>query len=112
MAISGGGSLPFYLEEWIDAVGIRIVNAYGMTECAPAIAGRALNCHIFGTLGPATEGTELRIVDESGEEVDAGLVGEIQVRGEQVFPGYHNNDEENKKAFTDDGFLKPGIWGS
>ncbi len=111
MAISGGGSLPFYLEEWIDAVGIRIVNAYGMTECAPAIAGRALNCHIFGTLGPATEGTELRIVDESGEEVDAGLVGEIQVRGEQVFPGYHNNDEENKKAFTDDGFFKTGDLG-
>ena len=37
LAVSGGGSLPQYLDEWIDAFGIRIVNAYGMTECAPAI---------------------------------------------------------------------------
>ena len=111
MAISGGGSLPPYLEEWIDAVGIRIVNAYGMTECAPAIAGRGLNCDIFATLGPPTEGTELRIVDEAGREVAAGQVGEIQVRGDQVFPGYHNNDEENKKSFTVDRFFKTGDLG-
>jgi len=111
MAISGGGSLPPYLEEWIDAVGIRIVNAYGMTECAPAIAGRGLNCDIFATLGPPTEGTELRIVDDAGHEVENGQVGEIQVRGDQVFPGYYNNDEENKKSFTSDHFFKTGDLG-
>ncbi|MCW8892816.1 MAG: AMP-binding protein, partial [Deltaproteobacteria bacterium] len=85
MAISGGGGLPPYLEEWIDAVGIRIVNAYGMTECAPAIAGRALDCDIFGTLGPPAKNTELRIVDEAEHELGPGQAGEIQVRGEQVF---------------------------
>lgn len=111
MAISGGGSLPPYLDGWIDAIGIRIVNAYGMTECAPAIAGRSVNCDVFGTLGPPVPGTELRIVDDSGEEVTAGQVGEIQVRGEQVFPGYYKNDEENEKAFTEDGFFKTGDLG-
>ena len=111
MAISGGGSLPPYLEEWIDAVGIRIVNAYGMTECAPAIAGRGLNCDVFGTLGLPTKDTELRLVDEAGQEVAAGQVGEIQVRGEQVFSGYYKNDEENKKSFTEDGFFRTGDLG-
>lgn len=111
MAISGGGSLPPYLEEWIDAVGIRIVNAYGMTECAPAIAGRGSNCDIFATLGPPVEGTELRIVDDEGRILGPGEVGEIQVRGEQVFPGYYNNDEENDKAFTTEGFFKTGDLG-
>lgn len=111
MAISGGGSLPTYLDEWIDAIGIRIVNAYGMTECAPAIAGRALNCEIFGTLGPPTKDTELRIVAEDGRILAAGEEGEIQVRGEQVFPGYYQNDEENATAFTADGFFRTGDLG-
>ncbi|SHJ81534.1 long-chain acyl-CoA synthetase [Malonomonas rubra DSM 5091] len=111
MAISGGGSLPPYLDEWIDAIGIRIVNAYGMTECAPAIAGRALNCEIFGTLGPPIKETELQIVDEEGKLLPAGEVGEIQLRGPQVFPGYYKNDEENAKAFTEDGFFKTGDLG-
>lgn len=111
MAISGGGSLPPYLDEWIDAIGIRIVNAYGMTECAPAIAGRALNCEIFGTLGPPTKGTDLRIIGEEGQLLPAGQVGEIQLRGEQVFPGYYDNEEENAKAFSEDGFFKTGDLG-
>ncbi len=111
MAISGGGSLPPYLDEWIDAIGIRIVNAYGMTECAPAIAGRSVSCDVFGTLGPPTKNTELRIVGEGGEILPAGEVGEIQLKGEQVFPGYYRNDEENIKAFTADGFFKTGDLG-
>jgi long-chain acyl-CoA synthetase len=111
LAISGGGSLPPYLDEWIDAIGIRIVNAYGMTECAPAIAGRALNCEIFGTLGPPITGTELRISGEDGQILPAGKVGEIQIRGEQLFPGYYDNEEENQKAFTADGFFKTGDLG-
>ncbi|MDX2494334.1 MAG: AMP-binding protein [Desulfuromusa sp.] len=111
MAISGGGSLPPYLDEWIDAIGIRIVNAYGMTECAPAIAGRSVSCEIFGTLGPPTKDTELRIVGEDGQSLAAGDVGEIELRGEQVFPGYYDNDEENNKAFTADGFFKTGDLG-
>ncbi|OQY20022.1 MAG: long-chain fatty acid--CoA ligase [Desulfobacteraceae bacterium 4572_35.1] len=111
MAISGGGSLPTYLDEWIDAIGIRIVNAYGMTECAPAIAGRSVNCEVFGTLGPPTRNTELRIVGEKGEILAAGEAGEIQLRGDQVFSGYYKNDEENKAAFTTDGFFKTGDLG-
>ncbi len=111
LAISGGGSLPDFIDEWIDAIGIRIVNAYGMTECAPAIAGRALNCNTFGTLGPAVGGTDLRIVNDAGEDLPPGEVGEILVRGDQVTPGYYLNEEENQKAFTEDGYLKTGDLG-
>jgi long-chain acyl-CoA synthetase len=111
MAISGGGTLPIYLENWLDAIGIRIANAYGMTECAPAIAGRGYNSEIYGTLGPPIEGTELRIVDEKGQEVSPGVEGDVEVRGPQVFDGYYDNDEENKKAFTADGFFRTGDLG-
>lgn len=111
LAISGGGSLPQYIEEWIDAIGIRIVNAYGMTECSPGIAGRGLKCHIFGTIGPAFPETEIRIADENNNPLPVGKEGEFQVKGEQVMQGYYNNDEENEKAFTADGFFRTGDLG-
>ncbi len=111
LAISGGGTLARYLEEWIDAVGIRIVNAYGMTECAPAIAGRGLDCKIYGTLGPAVPETDLRIVSENGEILGPGSEGLIEVRGPQVTAGYYKNEEENKKSFSVDGFFRTGDLG-
>lgn len=111
LAISGGGTLATYLEEWLDAVGIRIVNAYGMTECSPAIAGRGLACRVYGTLGPAVPHTELRIVSEAGDILPVGVEGLIEVKGPQVTPGYYKNDEENRKSFSDDGFFKTGDLG-
>ncbi len=111
LAVSGGGSLPPYLDEWIDAIGIRIVNAYGMTECSPGIAGRGLDCHVFGTIGPPFPLTDIRIASEDGQDLPAGQEGEIQVRGPQVFKGYFNNEQANRVAFTRDGFFKTGDLG-
>lgn len=111
LAISGGGALPFYIEEWIDALGIRIVNAYGMTETSPLIAGRALDCNTFATLGPAFKGTSLRIVNSEGIEVGPGIIGSLEVKGPQVMVGYFNNEEETKKNFTKDNYLKTGDLG-
>jgi long-chain acyl-CoA synthetase len=111
LAISGGGTLAGYLEEWIDAVGIRIVNAYGMTECSPAIAGRGLDCRAYGTVGPAVAHTDLRVVSDSGRILPAGDEGAIEVRGPQVTKGYYNDEQENSKSFTPDGFFKTGDLG-
>ncbi len=111
LAISAGGTLATYLEEWIDAVGIRIVNAYGMTECSPAIAGRGITCRTYGTVGPPVSRTELRVVSEEGSVLPAGEEGTIEVRGAQVTKGYYRNEEENRKSFTSDGFFKTGDLG-
>lgn len=111
LAISGGGTLATHLEEWIDAVNIRIVNAYGMTECSPAIAGRGITCRTYGTVGLAVPGTELRVVAEDGTVLPPGAEGTIEVRGAQVTKGYYKNDEENRKSFTEDGFFKTGDLG-
>jgi long-chain acyl-CoA synthetase len=111
LAISGGGSLPDYLDAWIDALGIRIVNAYGMTECAPGIAGRGLQCDVFGTIGYPIKNIEVVIMDENAKPVPQGEVGEIWVRGDNVTPGYYKALEENAKSFTPDGFFKTGDLG-
>jgi long-chain acyl-CoA synthetase len=111
LAISGGGTLASYLEEWIDAVGIRIVNAYGMTECSPAIAGRGVTCRTYGTVGPPVAWTELRVVSDEGKPLPPGKEGTIEVRGAQVTKGYYRDEEENRKSFTSDGFFKTGDLG-
>lgn len=111
LAVSGGGTLATYLEEWIDAVGIRIVNAYGMTECSPAIAGRGIQCRTYGTVGPPVPGTEVRVVSSTGAKVPVGQEGAIEVRGAQVTKGYYNDEIENQKSFTEDGFFRTGDLG-
>lgn len=111
LAISGGGTLATYLEQWIDAVGIRIVNAYGMTECSPSIAGRGLNCRVYGTVGPPVPLTEIRIASETGEILPPGVEGLIEVRGPQVTKGYYRNEEETVRSFTGDGFFRTGDLG-
>lgn len=111
LAISGGGTLPEFLDAWIDAIGIRIVNAYGMTECAPGIAGRGMDCDTFGTIGTPVEGTDLRVINEFEEDCEPGVAGEIILKGSQLTPGYYNNDEENRKSFTKDGYFKTGDLG-
>jgi len=110
LAVSGGGSLADFLEDWIDAVGIRIVNAYGMTETSPAIAGRGVHCDIYGTL-EVVDHTDVRIVSESGEPLGPGEEGLIEVKGPQVTNGYENNEVETRKAFSEDGYLKTGDLG-
>jgi len=111
LAISGGGTLATYLEEWIDAVGIRIVNAYGMTECSPSIAGRGLNCRVYGTVGPPVPLTEIRIASEEDGILPPGREGLIEVRGPQVTRGYYRNEEETARSFTADGFFRTGDLG-
>ncbi len=111
VAVSGGGSLPPYLDQWLDAIGIRVSNAYGMTECAPGIALRSLQCKTFAVVGPSIPGCEVRLAGEDGAPVPPGEEGEVQVRGPQVMPGYHDNPEENARTFTADGFLRTGDLG-
>lgn len=111
LAVSGGGALPDFLDTWIDAIGIRIVNAYGMTECAPTIAGRALQCNTFSTLGLPVRDTTLMIVNKDGDQIGVGEIGEIWVKGAQVMQGYYHNPEENAKSFSEDGFFKTGDLG-
>lgn len=110
-AISGGGTLPEFIDTWIDSIGISIVNSYGMTECSPSIAGRDPNRDSFYTVGPAIEKTELKIIDEQGKVLKVGEAGEIILKGEQITSGYYKNEEENKKAFTQDGYFKTGDLG-
>ncbi len=107
-ATSAAGSLPKYLDEIFNALGIKIVNAYGMTECAPGILSRTFARNTFGSTGIPFDNTEVQIRREDGTETDIGEKGVIFARGPQVMLGYYKNPEATKAVLDDEGWMNTG----
>ena len=103
MIISGGAPLNQEMAELFDGLGVKVLNGYGITECAPIIAVNHNNYIVPKSVGPVLPIVDCRIADadENGE-------GEIQVKGPNVMLGYYKNDEANAEAFTEDGYFRTG----
>lgn len=90
--------------------------AFGMTEtCAGSIYSQAFPAadqgQEFANLGTPVEGMRLRIVDEQDQELGEGETGELQLTGPMITPGYHNNEQATRDAFTADGWFRSGDLG-
>lgn len=87
---SGGAPLPIgVFESFAELTGKQIFEGYGMTECAPVVATTLVDGHPRpGSVGLTIPGVEVRLVDDSGHDVDDGDPGEVWVRGDSVFRGY------------------------
>jgi long-chain acyl-CoA synthetase len=109
--ISGGGALPPSVDRFFGAIGILILEGYGLTETAPLIGVRPQDRPVMGTVGPVIRGSELKIVDELGERLGAGAKGLIMVRGPQVMMGYYKRPELTEKILGEDGWLNTGDLG-
>ncbi len=108
LATCGAGSLPKYLDELFNAIGIPLVNAYGMTECAPGILSRTLERNTFGSTGIPFDNTEVVIRREDGSEADIGEKGVLFARGPQVMRGYYKNPEATAAVLDAAGWLNTG----
>ncbi|HNI28872.1 MAG TPA: AMP-binding protein, partial [Leptospiraceae bacterium] len=73
--ISGGGALPAHVDEFFNVLGIPVYEGYGMTECSPIISVRQKDKIIQGSVGVSPPGTEIRILNDQGEEVPVGHMG-------------------------------------
>ncbi|XDD45966.1 long-chain fatty acid--CoA ligase [Leptospira sp. WS39.C2] len=116
---SGGGALPFHVDEFFNMIGIPVLEGYGMTETAPVLAMRTFEEIIPGSVGKIFPKTELRLVDlQTGEvfldtEIGKfvyGRKGEIHVKGKQVMAGYYKNEEATNKVLVS-GWLNTGDLG-
>ena len=106
--IAGGGAFPPKIDEFFWAVGVNIVEGYGMTETAPVVSVRPFADPVFGTIGYPLRGVQTRIVDSEGFVLGRCKEGELQIKGPTVMKGYYKNPEKTKEAFTVDGWLHTG----
>ncbi|NNE11357.1 MAG: AMP-binding protein, partial [Ilumatobacter sp.] len=102
---------PAVFAELETVFGAPVIEAYGMTEASHQMASNPLPPRLRkpGSVGPAA-GPELAILDERGNLLPAGVIGEAAVRGPTVFSGYQSNPEANSAAFVD-GWFRTGDQG-
>lgn len=93
----GGAPLDKEIHKKMERFGFKFLQGYGLTETSPLAAGNRLNDREPGTVGKAVYGDEIRI-DLSENEDENSNIGEIIIRGDNVFMGYYENEEETKKA--------------
>lgn len=111
--ISGGASLPEALLKKVEeALGVTVIEGYGLTETSPVIAVNTMkDGSVPGSVGPVLPNVELEVVDDAGKSVAQGEVGEIRVRGETVMKGYWRKPDETAETLSADGWLRTGDLG-
>jgi malonyl-CoA/methylmalonyl-CoA synthetase len=109
LLVSGSAGLPSAVHRKIEALtGRRIAERYGMTETLMNTAVRAAEDIRPGSVGPPVAGVDLRLLDESGAPIaadDPEAIGEIAVRGPNLFSGYLNRPDATAEVMRDDWFL-------
>ncbi|WP_329221578.1 acyl-CoA synthetase [Streptomyces microflavus] len=114
LLVSGSAALPVHDHERIAAAtGRRVIERYGMTETLMNTGIRADGVPRPGTVGPPLAGVELRLVEEDGSVLSGPeAIGEIQVRGPNLFTGYLNRPDATAAAHTEDGWFRTGDVGT
>ena len=110
LTLSGGTALQHSTgERWLEETGCVISEAYGLTECSPAVTiNPAQEYAQPGTVGLPVPSTELKVVGEDGVESAIGERGELCVRGPQVMKGYWGRPDATAEVFDSEGWLKTG----
>jgi len=112
LLISNGGGMAVQqatAEKWKQITGCTIVEGYGLSETSPVATVNRLDITGFnGAIGLPVPSTDIAILDDDGNHLDIGGVGEISIRGPQVMAGYWNRPDETAKVMAADGFFRTG----
>ena len=112
LKVSMGGGMAVQqatAEKWKKVTGCAIVEGYGLSETSPvATANRLDNTEFNGSIGYPLPSTEVAILDDDGNHLEIGAVGEIAIRGPQVMAGYWQRADETAKVMTADNFFRTG----
>ena len=109
VGVAGGGAFPPKIDEFFWAIGVNVVEGYGLTETAPIVSVRPIAAPIFRTIGSPIRGVKARIVDpQDGFVLGRCKEGVLQIKGDTVMKGYYKNPEMTAKVMTVDGWLDTG----
>jgi len=107
--LGGGAAIQQAVaEKWRKLTGTKITQAYGLTECSPAVCINPMDAEYNGTIGIPVPSTLVSIRDPEFNEVGVGVNGELCVKGPQVMRGYWGRPKETAEVLTQDGWLKTG----
>jgi len=115
MRLFVSGSAPLLSEthaEFEAKTGHRIIERYGMTETGMLTSNPLAGERRPGTVGLPLPGTSVRVVDDAEQACAAGEIGAIQVKGDNVLPGYWRMPEKTREEFTGDGYFRTGDVGT
>lgn len=109
LSLGGGMSvLPSTAEEWQRITGTTIVEGYGLSETSPVATLNPPNETFSAKIGIPMPHTDIKLLNDEGQEVARGERGEIAVKGPQVMKGYWQRPEDTAESMTADGFFKTG----
>ena len=111
LKVSLGGGMAVQrpvAEQWEQTTKTRLLEGYGLTECAPLVTLCPYNQkHYTGTIGLPASSTDIRLVKDDGTDAEIGESGEMWVKGPQVMTGYYNRQEATDEILKD-GWLATG----
>lgn len=108
--IGGGALLDIDLQRFFYAIGIPMLQGYGLSEATPIISANSLKSHKLGSSGHLVKWMDLKICDPDGKELPNFEKGEIVIRGENVMAGYYKNEKATAETIVD-GWLHTGDMG-
>ncbi len=95
-------------ERWQAVTGHPLCEGYGLSETSPVLTFNPPSDIRNGTIGTALVDTEIRILDDAGNEVEDGVPGELTARGPQVMSGYWQRENATAEVLDEDGWFKTG----
>ncbi|HUG26600.1 long-chain-fatty-acid--CoA ligase [Piscinibacter sp.] len=112
LVISVGGGMAVQsatAKLWLEKTGCPIVEGYGLSETSPSATCNPVDSTAYsGNIGMPMPNTEIKLLDDDGNEVPIGTPGEIAIKGPQVMAGYWQRPDETAKVMTADGFFRSG----
>ncbi|NBK41475.1 long-chain fatty acid--CoA ligase [Pseudomonas soli] len=109
ITLSGGMALQMSVaERWKAVTGCAICEGYGMTETSPVAAVNPISANQVGTIGIPVPSTLCKIIDDNGQELPLGEVGELCIKGPQVMKGYWQREDATAEIIDGNGWLKTG----
>ncbi|MBX8559962.1 long-chain-fatty-acid--CoA ligase FadD1 [Pseudomonas cichorii] len=109
VTLSGGMALQLAVaERWKEVTNCSICEGYGMTETSPVATVNPISNIQIGTIGIPVPSTLCKVIDDAGNELPLGEVGELCVKGPQVMKGYWQRQEATDEMLDAEGWLKTG----
>lgn len=102
--ISGGGGLPRIVDDFFNAIGVRLLEGYGLTETSPVVAVRHIKHPVMHTIGDLIPDVYVEIRDPEGNKLNFGEKGIIWIKGPIVMKGYYKMEDKTKEVMDGEWF--------